>query len=122
MGVVWWGHAPPKETFFRWVLAASPPTPSEKEDSRGPDGPRSPRWGKPLNAYKRFLGRTRTALVRLPIDASGQTAAWKMSFAKLFLPAKTPSIYVRPNLVNVQEAHPSGGPAKKNDNTGYYNV
>ena len=46
--------APPKETFFRWVLAASPPTPSEKEDSRGPDGPRSPRWGIPLNAYYFF--------------------------------------------------------------------
>ena len=45
------GLASPHATFFRWVLAAKPPAPSEKNDSRGSDGPRSPRWGIPLNAY-----------------------------------------------------------------------
>ncbi len=36
------GRGPATCYFFRWVLAASPPAPSEKEDSREPDGPCSP--------------------------------------------------------------------------------
>ena len=60
--------APPHATFFRWMLAAKPPASSEKDDSRGPDGPR---WGRPLNAYKISYMR-KSYLYSYPISVSKQ--------------------------------------------------
>ena len=64
------GHGPAKRDFFTGAggFAASPS--EKKEDSREPDGPRSPRWGKPLNAYKKSFP--------IPHFKSGRYSAGRM--------------------------------------------
>ena len=53
----WFGEATPRQKrLFSLGLAAKPPAPVKKEDSRGSDGPRNPRWGIPLNDYEKSTG------------------------------------------------------------------
>ena len=53
--------APPKETFFRWVLAAKPPAPSEKTILGGRQAPQPP-LGQTPERLRKFFALHRLAL------------------------------------------------------------